>query len=78
VGKRRHQKMADAFGLTAHEQLTCGCHVHVGISSADEGIAALDRIGPWLAVLLVLSANSPCWQGRDSAYASYRYQAWGR
>lgn len=74
----RYQKMADAFGLTAYEQLTCGCHVHVQISSAEEGIAVLDRVGPWLAILLALSANSPFWQGRDSAYASFRYQAWGR
>jgi carboxylate-amine ligase len=78
TGKLRYQKMADAFGLTAQEQLTCGCHVHVEISSADEGIAALDRMGPWLAVLLALSANSPFWQGRDSSYASFRYQAWSR
>jgi carboxylate-amine ligase len=70
--------MAEAYGLTAHEQLTCGCHVHVGISSADEGVAVLDRIGPWLAPLLALSANSPFWQGQDSSYSSYRYQAWGR
>jgi carboxylate-amine ligase len=41
--------------------------VHVGISSADEGVAVLDRIGPWLAVLLALSANSPFWQGRDTS-----------
>ncbi len=78
VANSRYQKMAETFGLTAHEQLTCGCHVHVEISSADEGIAALDRIAPWLAILLALSANSPFWQGRDSAYASFRYQVWGR
>ena len=70
--------MARAFGITAEEQLTCGCHVHVGISSADEAVAVLDRIRPWLAVLLALSANSPFWQGRDTSYASFRYQAWGR
>ena len=74
----RYQAMAAAFGLTAREQLTCGCHVHVGISSAEEGVAVLDRIQPWLATLLALSANSPFWQGVDSAYASFRYQAWGR
>lgn len=78
VAKSRYQEMARVFGLTAQEQLTCGCHVHVEISSADEGVAVLDRIGPWLAILLALSANSPFWQGRDSAYASFRYQAWGR
>ncbi len=74
----RYRRMSEAFGLTAHEQLTCGCHVHVEISSAEEGVAVLDRIGPWLAPLLALSANSPFWQGLDSSYASFRYQAWGR
>jgi glutamate---cysteine ligase / carboxylate-amine ligase len=78
VAKSRYLKMAEVFGLTAHEQLTCGCHVHVEISSAEEGVAALDRIGPWLAILLALSANSPFWQGQDSAYASFRYQVSGR
>jgi glutamate---cysteine ligase / carboxylate-amine ligase len=70
--------MAGAFGLTAQEQLTCGCHVHVEIGSDEEGVAVLDRIQPWLAALLALSANSPFWQGMDSSYASFRYQAWGR
>ena len=78
VHKGRYLQMAHAFGLTAYEQLTCGCHVHVSISSPDEGVAVLDRIRPWLPVFLALSANSPFWQGRDSAYASFRYQAWCR
>ena len=78
VRTSRYERMAEDFGLTAHEQLTCGCHVHVEISSADEGVAVLDRAGPWLATLLALSANSPFWQGHDSSYASFRYQVWGR
>jgi len=78
VSSSRYQRMSEAFGLTAHEQLTCGCHVHVDITSDDEGVAVLDRIGPWLPTLLALSANSPFWQGQDSSYASFRYQAWGR
>jgi carboxylate-amine ligase len=76
--KGRYLRMARAFGLTAHEQLTCGCHVHVSIESPHEGIAVLDRIRPWLPVLLALSGNSPFWQGQDSSYASFRYQAWSR
>ena len=38
----------------------------------------LDRIRVWLPTLLALSANSPFWQGDDSGFASYRYQAWSR
>ncbi len=74
----RYQRMVDRFGLTASEQLTCGCHVHVAIESEQEGVAALDRLRPWLAPLLALSANSPFYNGEDSGYASYRSQVCGR
>jgi len=73
----RYQAMAVAFGLTAREQLTCGCHVHVGISSAEDGVAVLDRIQPWLATLLALSANSPFWQG-ESPRVLWRLPIHGR
>jgi YbdK family carboxylate-amine ligase len=74
----RYLRMADAYAMTADEQLTCGCHVHVNVSSPDEGVGVLDRIRPWLPLLLAMSANSPFWQGRDTGYASFRHQAWGR
>ncbi|GAA2457104.1 glutamate--cysteine ligase [Actinomadura vinacea] len=74
----RYRRMAAAYGLTADEQLTCGCHVHVAIASPDEGVAVLDRIRPWLPPLLALSANSPFWQGHDSGYVSWRQQVWWR
>lgn len=74
----RYQRMVDQFGLTAEEQLTCGCHVHVRIESDAEGVAVLDRIRGWLPCLLALSANSPFWQGQDTGYASFRSQVWGR
>lgn len=74
----RYRAMNERFGLTTTEQLTCGCHVHVGVADDDEGVAVLDRIRIWLPVLLAVSANSPFWQGRDSGYASFRSQAWTR
>lgn len=74
----RYTEMARRFGLTASEELTCGCHVHIAIDDAEEGVAALDRIRPWLAPLLAVSTNSPFWQGADSGYASYRSQVWSR
>ena len=74
----RYQRMGRRFGLTVAEELTCGCHVHVAVGSDDEGVGALDRIRPWLAPLLALTANSPFWNGDDSGYASYRSQVWTR
>jgi carboxylate-amine ligase len=76
--KDRYQRMARRFGLTVAEELTCGCHVHVGVESDEEAVGALDRLRPWLAPLLALTANSPFWQGTDSRYASYRSQVWSR
>lgn len=75
---KRYRRMADQFGTTADEQLSCGCHIHVEIESEAEGVGVLDRIRPWLSVLLALSANSPFWQGRNTSYASYRTQVWTR
>ena len=75
---RRYLRMAETFGLTTQEQLSCGCHVHVEVASDEEGVAAIDRIRPWLAPLIALCANSPYWHGRDTGYTSYRYQVWNR
>lgn len=74
----RYRRMVDHFGLTTAEQLTCGCHVHVGVASDEEGVAVINRIRPWLPVILALSVNSPFWQGVDTGYASFRSQAWTR
>jgi carboxylate-amine ligase len=74
----RYERMVEAFGLTAMEQLTCGCHVHVSVADDEEGVAVLDRIRSWLPVLTALTANSPFWLGQDTGYASFRSQAWGR
>ncbi|MFH9419270.1 glutamate--cysteine ligase [Streptomyces sp. NPDC017529] len=74
----RHRWLAEHYGLTVQEQLTCGCHIHVSVESDEEGVAVLDRVRPWMSVLLAMSANSPFWQGADSEYGSYRNRVWGR
>ena len=74
----RYRHIAERFGMTVHDQLTCGCHVHVAVNCEDEAVAVLDRIRGWLAPLLALSADSPYWRGQDSEYASYRSQVWSR
>ncbi|PZG91713.1 carboxylate--amine ligase [Streptomyces sp. NTH33] len=75
---RRYQWLADQYGIATREQLVCGMHVHVAVESDEEGVAVVDRIRPWLPVLLAISANSPFWQGRDTGYDSYRSRVWDR
>jgi carboxylate-amine ligase len=74
----RYATMQERFGLTAHEQLTCGFHVHTYVESAEEGVAVLDRIRDKLAIITALSTNSPFWNGVDTGFESYRTQAWNR
>lgn len=78
VQLRRFKAMTEEYGLTAREQLTCGCHIHVSVESPEEAVAVLDRMRIWLPVLVALSANSPFWHGQESGYASYRSQVWNR
>ncbi len=72
----RYGTMMERYGATARNVLVCGCHVHVGIDSREEGVGVLDRIRNWLPVILALSANSPFANGEDTGYASYRFAAW--
>jgi carboxylate-amine ligase len=60
------------------EQLINGMHVHVGIPDRDTGVAVLNRLRPWLPVLVALAANSPFWRGRDTGFASWRTVIFGR
>lgn len=78
TGGERYGWLMDAFGQTARDVLTCGCHVHVSVADDEEGVAVLNRIRVWLPVLTAMTANSPFWQGQDTAYASFRSQVWQR
>jgi carboxylate-amine ligase len=76
--RERYERMEERYQVIARQQVICGCHVHVGIPDRDLGVAAMNRMRPWLPVLLALSANSPFWQGADTGYASFRLQVWRR
>lgn len=78
VHTARYDAMAERFGIVTREQLTCGCHVHVSVTSSEEAVGVLDRIRVWLPSLLALSGNSPYSQGRDTGYDSFRWQSLGR
>lgn len=68
----RYVRLFERWGLLALQQLITGCHVHVAVDDDETAIAVLDRVRPWLPILVALSASSPFWEGRDTGYASYR------
>jgi carboxylate-amine ligase len=60
------------FGVPGTE-VTCGCHVTVGLPDRDLGVAVLGRLRPWLPALIALMGNSPLWRGRDTGWSSHRF-----
>lgn len=68
----RYRRIARDVGMLADEHLVNGVHVHVGIEDDDDRAWAMCGLRAWLPVILALSANSPFWNGRDTAYASWR------
>jgi glutamate---cysteine ligase / carboxylate-amine ligase len=78
TGKSRYQRMLDTFGEIARGVIVCGMHTHVDVAGEDEAVAVVDRLRPWLPVLLALSGNSPFFAGRDTGYHSWRSQLWRR
>lgn len=74
----RYLDMIETYGEIARPGGTCGMHVHVRVDSDEEGVACIDRLVPWLPVVLAISANSPFHRGRDTRYASWRSQVWAR
>ncbi len=72
----RYRAILETYGEVAHSGGTCGLHVHVDVASDEEAVAVVDRIGPWLPVVLATSTNSPFVHGRDSRHASWRAQQW--
>ena len=74
----RYDELEERFGLLALQQLITGMHVHVVVPDGDLAVQVLDRLRPDLPVLLALSGSSPFWEGRDTAYSSWRTQHYAR
>jgi carboxylate-amine ligase len=75
---RRYREIAETFGMLAHEQGVCGCHVHVAVPSREVAIRVSNRLRPWLPLFLALSANSAIYRSTDTGYASFRSVLWAR
>ena len=74
----RYREIAEKFGMLAHEQGICGCHVHVAVPSREAAIRVSNRLRPWLPLLLALTANSAIYRNTDTGYASWRSVLWQR
>ncbi len=76
--KPRYLDIGERFGMIAHEQGICGCHVHVAMPDRDAAVAVANRLRPWLPTLLALTANSAIYRNADTGHSSWRSVLWAR
>jgi len=76
--KPRYLGLAQDHKQIALEQIVFGFHVHVGIRDQESAIQTMNRTYPWLGPMLALGSTSPFWMGKDTGYASFRTDIWGR
>lgn len=68
----RYARFVQELGAIQPDHRIQALHVHVGIASRDEGVRVMRALRPWLAPLLALTANSPCFGADDTGFASWR------
>ncbi|WP_206447778.1 carboxylate-amine ligase [Agrococcus sp. KRD186] len=68
----RYLRFDSELGAIRPDHQIQGLHVHVAITSRNEGVTIMRALRPWLAPLLALTANSPSFAGADTGFASWR------
>ena len=75
--KRRYEELTREMRMLARRDVVCGMHVHVEVPRPEERVDLMNRLLPYMPVLLALSASSPFWQGQATGLAAYRLSVWG-
>ena len=68
----RYNAIAQSFQGVGRRMVINGLHIHVGLESDAVRIDVMNRIRPYLPVLLALTTSSPFWQGRKTGLKSFR------
>ena len=75
--KSRYKSILEATQMLWRRSVVCGMHVHVEVPRPDDRIDLMNRLLPYMPLLLALSASSPFWGGRSTGLAAYRLSVWG-
>ena len=75
--KDRYDKIIREAQMVEQRNMVCGMHVHVEVPRPEDRVDLMNRLLPFMPVLLALSASSPFWEGRETGLAAYRLSVWG-
>ncbi|KFN48262.1 carboxylate-amine ligase [Arenimonas composti] len=81
TAKPRYAELVEDFQIIGRRNVLCGMHVHAAVPAGVDRVALMNRLMPWLPLLLALSASSPFWGGLPTGLMSYRqaaYDEWPR
>ena len=73
----RYKGIMRELQMVGRRSVVCGMHVHVEVPQPAARVDLMNRLLPFLPLLLALSASSPFWQGRATGLAGYRFSAFG-
>ncbi|MFC7553983.1 YbdK family carboxylate-amine ligase [Pseudoroseomonas wenyumeiae] len=73
----RYEGLMRDLRMLGRRNVVCGMHVHVEVPRPEARIDLMNRLMPFMPLLLGLSASSPFWQGQETGLAAYRLSVFG-
>ncbi|MDR7036131.1 carboxylate-amine ligase [Methylobacterium sp. BE186] len=74
--KARYEAMMHDLQIVGRRSIVCGLHVHVEVPRPERRVDTMQRLMPFLPVLLALSTSSPFFETRRTGLAGYRLRAY--
>ena len=72
----RYGKVMHDLQMLGSRTVLCGMHVHVEVPDLAARVDTMNRIQPYLPLLLALSTSSPFWQAQRTGLLGYRLAAY--
>jgi carboxylate-amine ligase len=72
----RYGKVMHDLQMVGSRTVVCGMHVHVEVPDLGTRVDIMNRIQPYLPLLLALSTSSPFWQSQRTGLLGYRLAAY--
>jgi len=74
--KDRYHELMAGLQMVGQRNMLCGMHVHVEVPGPDTRIDIMNRMIPYVPLLLALSTSSPFWRSRSTGLKGYRLTAY--
>lgn len=76
TSQHRYGKVMHDLQMVGNRTIVCGMHVHVEVPDLGARVDIMNRIQPYLPLLLALSTSSPFWQAQRTGLLGYRLSAY--